>query len=42
MAIFISKQEKEEMEKTTIDEETGMTKWDWFEWNHAYEDVVVM
>ena len=38
MSVFISKQEIEKMKENVIDEETGMTELDLFEWNHCNED----
>ena len=36
--VFISRSEINKMKKKTIDYKTGMTEFDLFEANHAYED----
>lgn len=41
MTVFISRQEIEKMKKNILDEETGMTEFDLFEFNHANEDWVI-
>ena len=38
MTVYITKQEVEEMRNKVIDEATGMTELDLFEWRHSNED----
>lgn len=38
MTVFISKEDVEKMKSNVLDEETGMTEFDLFEFNHCNED----
>lgn len=40
--VYITKAELKRMENNVIDEETGCTELDMFEWNHAYDEWVVI
>lgn len=38
MTVFISREDIEKMKGNVLDEETGMTEMDLFEYNHCNED----
>lgn len=40
--VFITRKELKEMERIVLDEETGMTALDLWEWQHSYDDVEVI
>lgn len=41
MSYFIGREELERAEHEVIDEETGMTRADWIEWNYG-DDIVIL
>lgn len=40
--VIIARSELERMEQIILDEETGMTALDLWEWQHSYDDVEVI
>lgn len=40
--VFITRKELKEMERIVLDEETGMTALDLWEWQHSYDDIEVI
>lgn len=40
--VYITKAELDAMNHNVIDDDTGMTALDLFEWEHAYEDIIIL
>lgn len=40
--VFITRKELKEMKRIVLDEETGMTALDLWEWQHSYDDIEVI
>lgn len=40
--ITIARSKLNEMESIVIDEETGMTQLDYWEWSHCYDDIDII
>lgn len=42
MTAYINREKMEKMKKTIIDFATDMTEWDLFEWQHSYDDIIIL
>lgn len=42
MKIYLTKKQIENMENSIVDEETGMTEFDYWEWSHPYDELVII
>lgn len=42
MTFYKTKAEIEKMKKTIVDFATDMTEWDLYEYNHPYDELVVL
>ena len=39
--VYLTDEQVREMENTIIDEDTGMTEFDYWEWAHPYPELVI-
>lgn len=40
--IYLTNKQVKDMENNILDDETGMTEFDYWEWNHPYDELVIV